>query len=196
MKIESTAFTAADLEQAGDQLIDHERQVLVDRLERASARLAELGLRVGQEQPSGQGGRPGPGLGEHGRQGGRPPSDDAWNATEVLAHIAVLSKFYGMLTYKVGTGQMTELDLLGNVNVRDVLGEQLAKESPLTLVEMAVADHRRTVEYLRSADAAAMRRECVVDGGRTVMRAEDMARQALIGHLEMHVDQLERALAG
>jgi len=46
------------------------------------------------------------------------------------------------------------------------------------------------------ADAEAMRRECVVDGGRAVMRAQDVAREALIGHLEMHVDQLERTLAG
>jgi len=114
----------------------------------------------------------------------------------VLAHIAVLSKFYGMLTYKIGRGQMTELDLLGNVHVRDVLGEQLARKPPAELVQMALADHRRTVDYLRSADAAAMRRQCVLDGGRAVMRAEDVAREALIGHLELHVEQLEQALAG
>jgi hypothetical protein len=125
-----------------------------------------------------------------------PPGDDEWSSTEVLAHIAVLSKFYGMLTYKIGSGQMTELDLLGNVNIRDVLGEQLAREAPAALVDMALADHRRTVQYLRSADAAAMRRECVVDGGRAVMRADDVAREALIGHLELHVEQLERTLPG
>jgi hypothetical protein len=177
VKVESTSFTVADLEHYGDELVEHERRVLADRLERASARLAELGPTVGQEDVASS-------------------DDDTWSATEVLAHIAVLSKFYGMLTYKVGTGQITELDLLGNVNLRDVLGEQLAKESPSALVEMAVADHRRTVAYLRSADAAAMRRECVIDGGRTVMRAEDMARQALIAHLEVHIDQLEGTLAG
>ena len=175
MKIESPAFTAADLERASDELNDHERKGLADRLERASARLAELGRRVGEE----------PAL---------PP--DGWNATEVLAHIAVLSKFYGMLTYKIGSGQLTELDLLGNVHLRDLLGQELAKKPPTELVQMAVSDHRRTVEYLRSADARAMRRECVLDGGRAVMRAEDVAREALIGHLELHVDQLERALAG
>ena len=175
MRIESTSFTVADLEHYSDELVEHEREVLADRLERASARLAELGLRVSQEEPS-------------------KSEEGPWNATEVLAHIAVLSKFYGMLTYKVGTGQITELDLLGNVHLRDVLGEQLASEAPVTLAEMAVADHRRTIDYLRSADAAAMRRECVVDGGRTVMRAEDLARQTLVAHLEVHIDQLERAL--
>jgi hypothetical protein len=99
-----------------------------------------------------------------------------------------------MLTYKIGSGQLTELDLLGNVNLRDVLGEQLSKESPQSLLEMATADHRRTIDYLRQADAAAMRREVVVDGGRAVMRAADVAREALIGHLEVHVEQLEKAL--
>ena len=176
MKIESTAFTAADLDHYRDELIDHERLVLADRLERASTRLAELGRQLGSNVAS---------------------SSDNWNSTEVLAHIAVLSKFYGMLTYKIGSGQLTEFDLLGNVHVRDVLGEQLAKDTaPSALVEMALADHRRTVQYLRSADAAAMRRECVVDGGRSVTRADDMAREALIGHLELHVEQLARTLAG
>jgi hypothetical protein len=39
-----------------------------------------------------------------------------------------------------------------------------------------------------------MRRECAIDGGRAVMRAEDIAREALIGHLEIHIEQLARAL--
>jgi hypothetical protein len=173
MKIESPKFTAADLELYRDELNDHERLVIADRLERASSRLGELAARV-DDQPAGD--------------------EPDWSPREVLAHIAVLSKFYGMLTYKIGSGQMTELDLLGNVNLRDVLGQQLAKEDPSTLVEMARADHRRTIQYLRSADAAAMRRECTVDGGRAVMRAEDVAREALVGHLELHVEQLAVAL--
>jgi len=176
VKIESTGFTAADLDHYRDELIDHERQVLAERLERASARLAELAVPAGNEAEA--------------------SDSDAWTPTEVLAHIAVLSKFYGMLTYKVGSGQLIEFDLLRNVNLRDVLGEELAKEPPAALIEMALADHRRTLQYLRGADAEAMRRECVVDGGRAVMRAQDIAREALIGHLEMHVDQLARALAG
>jgi hypothetical protein len=174
MKIESTGFTAADLDGYRDELVEHERRVLADRLERASARLLELAALLDQA-PAGS-------------------AAEEWNATEVLAHIAVLSKFYGMLTYKIGSGQMTELDLLGNVNLRDVLGEQLAKEAPETLVRMAVADHQRTVEYLRGADATAMRRECVVDGGRAMMRAGEVAREPLVAHLEIHLEQLERAL--
>jgi hypothetical protein len=176
MKIESPSFTVTDLDHYRDELTDHERNVMAARLERASTRLAELAAHVSIA--------------------GGESREPEWRPIEVLAHIAVLSKFYGMLTYKIGSGQMTELDLLGNVHLRDILGEQLAKEPAERLVAMALADHRRTVDYLRSADAEAMRRECVVDGGRAVMRAADVAREALIGHLELHVAQLAKALPG
>jgi len=173
MKIESTEFGSDDLTRYLEELIDHDRLHLAGRLEKLSDQLGELGARVPDAAPSGGG---------------------AWTAQEVLAHIAVLSKFYGMLTYRVGSGKMTELDLLGNVNLRDVLGEQLARESPSRLVEMAREDHRRSVEYLRAADATALQRTCVIDGGRATMTAADFARLPLIAHLEGHLDQLRAAL--
>ena len=89
MKIESTAFTRADVDQFIDSMIDHDRHLLADRLERASARLAALGSRI----------KPGSGEAE-------------WSDHEVLAHIAVLSKFYGVLVHKISSGQMSELDLM------------------------------------------------------------------------------------
>ena len=46
MKIESTAFTPTDLHAFMDEFLDHERKLLADRLEKASARLAALGPRV------------------------------------------------------------------------------------------------------------------------------------------------------
>ena len=46
MKIESPAFTQADVEHFMDELSAHDQSVLADRLERASQRLAELGPRV------------------------------------------------------------------------------------------------------------------------------------------------------
>lgn len=173
MKIESTGFGADDLTKYMDELVDHDRMQMAARLARLSERLGELGGRVAESPPS---------------EGG------AWTGQEILAHIAVLSKFYGMLTYRIGSGQMTELDLLGNVNLRDVLGEQLGREAPSRLVEMARADHRRSVEYLSGADAKSMLRTCVIDGGRTTMTAADFARLPLLAHLEGHLDQLEEAL--
>src|SRR3977135_796685 len=115
MKIESTTFTVADLESFLDEQLDHERNVLAGRLEQASARLAELGTRI----------KPGGGT-------------DAWSEHEVLAPIAVLSKFYGVVVHKVATGQVTEVDMLSSTNLRDVAGEQMAAIEPPELLRMTL----------------------------------------------------------
>jgi hypothetical protein len=188
MKNESTAFTETDLQGFLDEMIDHDRLALADRLQRASERLAEYALLVTEG---------------HGEQGGaagagsaRPdaPQIDDWSAHEVLAHIVVLSKFYGVIFHKVSSGKMTELDLLNNVGLRDAMDEQMAQIEPKELIRMALEDHARTIKGLRAADAASMRRVVKVDGGET-MTAEELARLPLISHLELHIDQLARALA-
>jgi len=171
MKNESTAFTETDLQGFLNEMIDHDRLALADRLQRASERLAEYGQLVTPSR-----------------------GDRSWSAHEVLAHIVVLSKFYGVIFHKVSTGTMTELDLLNNVGLRDAMDEQMAQIEPKELVSMALADHARTIKSLRAADAASMRRVVKVDGGET-MTAEEVARLALISHLELHIDQLARALA-
>jgi hypothetical protein len=170
MKIESTTFTRSDLEQFLGEMLDHDRHSLADRLEKASARLAEIGPRV----------KAGRGEGE-------------WSEHELLAHIAVLSKFYGVLVHKISSGQMTELDLLENVNLRDVVGEQMAQIEPAELLRMALSDQARTLKLLRSAEASSLRRTAAQENGELIT-AEEVARLPLINHLEMHVDQLERAV--
>ena len=171
MTEESTTFTATDLQGFLDEMVDHDRLMLADRLQRASERLAEYGELV----------TPG-----HGK--------DSWSAHEVLAHIVVLSKFYGVIFHKVSGGKMTDLDLLNNVGLRDAMDEQMAQLEPKELIRMALEDHERTIKALRAADAASMRRVVKVDGGET-MTAEEVARLPLISHLELHIDQLARALA-
>jgi hypothetical protein len=171
MKIESTTFTRSDLEQFLDEMLDHDRHSLAGRLEKASARLAEIGPRV----------KAGRGEGE-------------WSEHELLAHIAVLSKFYGVLVHKISSGQMTELDLLENVNLRDVVGEQMAQIEPAELLRMALSDQARTLKLLRSAAASSLRRTATQENGEPIT-AEEVARLPLINHLEMHVDQLERAVS-
>jgi hypothetical protein len=170
MKIESTGFTRTDVEQFLDEMLDHDRRLLADRLERASARLAELGPRVSAG---------------HG--------DGEWSQHELLAHIAVLSKFYGVLVHKISSGQMTELDLLENVNLRDVVGEQMAQIEPPELLKMALSDQARTLKLLRSAEPASLRRQAKQENGELISAIE-VARLPLVNHLEMHVDQLERAV--
>ena len=171
MKIESTAFTRADVEQFMDEMLDHDRLELAGRLEKTSARLAELGPRVA----AGSG-------------------DGEWSPHELLAHIAVVSKFYGVLVHKISSGQMTELDLLENVNLRDVVGEEMAQIEPSELLRMALADQVRTLKLLRAVEPAALRRQAKQENGE-LMSAIDVARLPLINHLEMHVDQLERAVS-
>jgi hypothetical protein len=169
MKIESTNFTRADVEQFLDEMLDHDRNLLADRLEKASARLAEIGPHVAA--------------------GG---GDGEWSQHELLAHIAVLSKFYGVLVHKISSGQMTEVDLLENVNLRDVVGEQLAQIEPAELLRMALADQARTLKLLRTVEASSLRRKARLETGEMIS-ADEIARLPLINHLEMHVDQLERA---
>jgi hypothetical protein len=170
MKIESTSFTRADVEQFLESMLDHDRNLLADRLEKASARLAELGPRI----KAGGGG-------------------DEWSQHEVLAHIAVLSKFYGVLVHKISSGQMTEVDLQENVNLRDVVGEQMAQIEPSELLRMALADQARTLKLLRAVEPASLRRKAKLESGE-MMSADEVARLPLVNHLEMHVDQLERML--
>jgi hypothetical protein len=170
MKIESTAFTRADVEQFLDSMLDHDRQLLADRLEKASARLAALGPRI---------------------KAGR--GETEWSEHEVLAHIAVLSKFYGVLVHKISSGKMSEVNLQENVNLRDVVGEQMVQIEPAELLRMALADQARTLQLLRTVEPPSLRRQAKLEDG-TMMSAEEVARLPLVNHLEMHVDQLERAL--
>ena len=171
MKIESTGFTQADVENFEVELRDHERMAMADRLENVSRRLEAIGPRIA----AGHGG-------------------ESWSDHELLAHIAVVSKFYGVIVHKISSGQMTELDLLSYVNLRDVVGEQMAETEPAELLRAALADQARTAKLLRGIDDAALRRKATLTTGGTIS-AEHVARLPLINHLESHVEQLERSLA-
>src|SRR6266851_65869 len=171
MKIESTTYTQADLQSFYDELFDHERFALADRLESVSARLGLVGPKI----KSGRG-------------------DDAWSDHEVLAHIAGLSKFYGVIIHRISSGQLSEVDLLSGTNLRDAAVEQLAQVEPSELLRNTLADHARTLKLLRTVEAGSLRREAKEASGGTVT-PEFLARLPLINHLEQHVDQLERSLS-
>jgi len=172
VRIESPAFTEREMRGFLDEVVDHERHRLADRLEAGSARLAELV----REIPSNS----------------QAPSAD-WTGHEILAHIAVLSKFYGVLTSRVGSGKLSQVELLEAVQSRDPAGEQLSSLPPDQLLTMVQRDHQRTIAYLRGADAAAMQRRAILYEGFS-MSAAEIAQLPLCGHLEIHLDQLERTL--
>lgn len=171
MKIESPAFTMDDVRTFMDGYRDRERNLLADRLQRASDRLAVLGPRVAAQ----------------------PGGDGEWNAHELLAHLAVLSKFYGVLVHRVAGGKQPDMDLMQAVNLRDQAGQQMSQLDPQELVKMTLADHERTIKLLRTVDPEALRRTAQLGDG-VSMTAEEVARLPLISHLEMHIDDLERML--
>jgi len=172
VKIESPAFTMDDVKAFMSTYRDRERHLLADRLQRISDRLAEIGPQVSSRQ-----------------------SDEAeWNAHEVLAHLAVVSKFYGVLVHRIASGKLTDMNLLEAVNLRDAAGKQMSELDPAELLRMTLADHQRTINALRTVDPASLQNSARVDDG-TTMTAEEVARLPLITHMEMHVEQLEKLLA-
>ena len=171
MKLESQAFTLDDVRAFMDTYLERERNLLADRLQSASDRIAGLAPRVKAE-----------------------PSDEAeWNAHELLAHLAVLSKFYGVLVHQISTGKLPNMDLLQAVNLRDDAGKKMSELEPAEIGRMIAADHERTIKALRSTNPMDLRRSAELGEGIT-MTAEEVARLPLISHLEIHIDQLERLL--
>ena len=172
MKIESPAFTLDDVQSFMDTYLDRERGMLADRLEQASERLASLGPMVKADHRD----------------------QDAWNAHELLAHIAVLSKFYGVLVHRISSGQLPNMDLLEAVHLRDTVGHQMSQLEPADLLRMARTDHERTVNTLRNTSPRDLRRSAELGEGIT-MTAEEVARLPLVSHLELHIQELEKLLA-
>jgi uncharacterized damage-inducible protein DinB len=173
MKIESPAFTMDDMRAFMTSYRDRERHLLADRLQRVSERVTELGPRVKRHIDD---------------------SESEWNAHETLAHIAVVSKFYGVLVHRIASGKLDGMNLLEAVNLRDSAGRQMAELEPDELVRQAVADHQRTIKTLREVDPSSLEKSARIDDG-TSMSAEQVARMPLISHLELHVEQLERMLS-
>jgi hypothetical protein len=171
VKIESPTFTIDDLRGFLDTYLDRERNLLADRLKGANERLVALAPRIKPER-----------------------SDrDEWTAHELLAHIAVLSKFYGVLVHRIATDQQPSMDLMEAVHLRDAVGHQMSLLDPPDLVRLIVADHDRTIETLRTAAPRQLRRTAQL-GDDIEMSAEDIARLPLVSHLELHIEQLEKLL--
>src|SRR5207245_8924283 len=150
---------------------DRERHLLADRLQRISDRLAEIGPHVSSRQ-----------------------SDEAeWNAHEVLAHLAVVSKFYGVLVHRIASGKLTDMNLLEAVNLRDAAGKQMSEMDPAELLRMTLADHQRTINTLRTADPSSLQKSARVDDG-TTTSAEVVSRLGMITHSELRVQKQENLL--
>ena len=177
MKIESTQFTAADIQQFLREFRELERDLLVQRLEAAGSRLDALRPRLEQLENRG-------------------PSDEAgWNANEIVGHLALVSKLYGVLAYRVASGKDTAYDLLEIVRLRDVAGEKAAQEPLEQHLDAMTENRERTLRFLREASVDDLERESDTGIDGLKLKAVDVVRLALVSHLEQHLDQLEKALA-
>jgi hypothetical protein len=166
----SSSFTTADVPRFFDEIFAWELAQTTERLRRASARLGGLAARVPDA----------------------PRGDQDWNPKEVLAHIAVLSRAYGVFGYFIATGRLTELALGEVINQRDAEGDKYMAMTPSEIAAKAVEQHQRTLEFLAEASLDDLRRECRIERG--AITAEYVIRLPLVAHLEQHLDQLERAL--
>jgi hypothetical protein len=177
MEIESPTFTADDIHGFLGEMREHERELLVQRLEAIGPRLDELRPRLLAL-----------GDGDSGGQAG-------WTAREIVGHLALVSKLYGVLAYRVATGKDTEYDLLGIVRLRDVAGGEAAQQPIAGHLEAIAADHARTLRFLQSVSVEDLERAAETGLEGLKMAAVDIVRLPLVAHLELHLDQLEKALA-
>jgi len=171
MREDSSSFTAADVPRFFDEIFEWEMHHTADRLRRASLRLEALAARIPDT----------------------PRAEGEWNPKEVLAHITVLSRAYGVFGYMIATGRLTEVPLGDVINQRDREGDKFMAMPAAEIAAEAVKHHQRTLKFLDGATVEQLRRQCRVEDG--TMTAEHVIRMPLVAHLEQHLDQLEKALA-
>jgi hypothetical protein len=172
MQTESAAFTAADLPRFFEEILVWDARATADRLRRGNQRMHELAERIPDNAP---------GAGED------------WNAKEILAHIAVLSRAYGVFGYMVAKGKLTELTMESVITQRDVVGAEMAARPVAEIVAEVERQHQRTLKFLEEATPEELLRKVKVENGEVT--ADYLVRLPLVAHMEQHLDQLEKALA-
>jgi hypothetical protein len=172
MRTESAAFTVADLPHFFEEILAWDTRATADRLRRGNQRMHELAKRIPD---------------------GAPEGGEDWNAKEILAHIAVLSRAYGVFGYMVAKGRLTDLTMESVITQRDVVGAEMAAHTVAEIVAETERQHQRTLKFLAEATPEELMRTVKVEHGE--LTAEYLVRLPLVAHLEQHLDQMERALA-
>ena len=172
MQTESAAFTAADLPRFFEEIYVWDVRNTADRLRRANSRVHDLAGRIPD---------------------GAPTDSPEWNAKEVLAHIAVLSRAYGVFGYMVAKGKLPELPMEGVISQRDIVGAEMAAKSVAEIIEEIDRQNQRTLTFLSQATAEELRRTVKIESGD--ITADYLIRLPLVSHFEQHIEQLEAALA-
>jgi DinB superfamily len=171
MQTESAAFTVADLPHFFEEILVWDAKATADRLQRGNQRMHELAPRIPD---------------------GAPEASEGWNAKEVLAHIAVLSRAYGVFSYMVAKGKLTDLTMESVITQRDVVGAEMAARPVADIVAEADRQHQRTLKFLAEVTPEELLRTVKIEHGE--LTVEYLLRLPLVAHLEQHLDQLEKAL--
>jgi hypothetical protein len=172
MKQESASFTSADVPRFFAQLSEIDIRQTADRLRAASRRMEELAAWIPDERGDGQ----------------------TWNAKEVLAHVVVLSRAYGVFAYLVANRRIKELNLGDVINQRDVMGEEIAQMPVAEIVAEAKKQHERTLKFLATVTPEQYSTSIRTEFGE--LTVEGLIRLPLVVHLEDHLDQIEHLLEG
>ena len=172
MRTESAAFTVADLPHFFEEILAWDAKATADRLRRGNQRMHELARRIPD---------------------GAPEAGEDWDAKEILAHIAVLSRAYGVFGYMVAKGKLTDLTMESVITQRDVVGAEMAARPVADIVAEADRQHQRTLKFLAEVTPEELQRTVKIEHGE--LTVEYLVRLPLVAHLEQHLDQLEKALA-
>lgn len=194
MEMESPSFTEQDLRAFIDEVVAYEEHRQLDGLtvvERLGAGIDRLGALVALMGPGRAGQPASPATAGPGPDRG---SAKAWNAREILAHIVLVSQVLGWGMWAVGTGEQDEISLMSFLNLRDISGSTFAGMAARELLAIARHEITTAIEYLCLASPEEMGRVGRV--GPFELTAEHIGQFLLCAHMELHIDQLERALTG
>ena len=178
MHTHSPSFNEDDLYAFVQEVIEYEKArpldalSIPDRLEKASERLAAAAGRIGSRADEAR--------------------DGEWTPREIVAHITLVSQVFGWAAWAVGEGEQTGIDVLSFLRLRDLAGSGFSELPLEELIHIAVSEHEAAVGYLRYASPEALARRANVYP--FPMGPEQIVQFHICGHVEMHVEQLERAL--
>lgn len=171
MKIESTEFTQEDFDSFVEQYLIHEREHMKDRLTKVVDEIDSLVPAI------------------EGRTAG---DEQAWSATETLAHMATSAQFFGWMVHEIATKREIAGDIMEMLKLRDVAGSDAAQKPPSELAKQLRETIERTLSFIDGVSVDDLRNS--IKYLSREMTAEDILRVLFCGHLEEHVIQIREAL--
>lgn len=171
MKVESPEFTEADIAGFLTDYYEHERGLLITRLERIMEETEALIPSIKSQTAS---------------------NGDSWNAVETLAHMATSSQFFGWLANEVSQKGDETGDPIEMIRMRDIVGNQAAELPVEELAKLLQENLERTIKFIEKVPYEDLRKSFNFVGTR--LSGEDLIRIPLCAHLESHIEQAREAL--